>query len=103
MANYESQCWRCKNRPMCSLTEIANNTKKGTAKCRYYVKGRHPAYTDLGGYPLYYLGSDNSVLCAKCADREPFASLIGHDINYEDPNMYCDECGKEIRPAYEND
>lgn len=56
-----------------------------------------------GGYPIYYLGYDNAVLCPKRANKEDLLTLIGRDINYEDPDLRCDECGKRIESAYGKD
>ena len=63
-------------------------------------------YAWPGGYPKYAIwqstthGGDTGVICAKCcADTELFISAI--DINWEDPELYCDECNAQIECAYE--
>jgi hypothetical protein len=64
-----------------------------------------PAYAWPGGYPLFYFDNEGAILCPKCA-RE-FAHQVRTDkgkpladINWEDPKLYCDECGKRIETAY---
>lgn len=67
------------------------------------------AYAFPGGYPIYYVTTDNGVLCPKCAGskecKEATADnsqwfLAGADCNYENPNLYCDHCNKRIESAY---
>jgi hypothetical protein len=60
-----------------------------------------------GGHPFYYLDSDNSVLCPGCArkqeqEEDPIERFLPVDygINYEDPDLYCDECSARIGSAY---
>lgn len=69
-------------------------------------------YAWPGGYPLYYIVKDCDVLCPKCVNEniellsdeyDPQWYLIGVDINYEDTDLYCDHCGEQIEPAYEQD
>ncbi len=52
-----------------------------------------------GGYPLYYVGTENEVLCKECADKDQ-DRVIAYDANYEDPDLYCDECNAQIGCAY---
>lgn len=59
-------------------------------------------YAWPGGYPLYYLATDDSVLCPKCANDEDELPTA-HGINYEDAALYCDECGQRIESAYAED
>lgn len=67
-----------------------------------YRDGSIMNVTPFGCYPLFYLHSDYSVLCYKCADKEK-TDLIGADCNYEDPDLYCDECSERIESAYAED
>lgn len=68
--------------------------------------GSLPAFAWPGGYPIYYLDSDNSVLCAKCAteclkpDTNDNMKPIACDVYYEGPTMQCDECNADIESAY---
>ena len=72
--------------------------------------------TGLGGYPLFLLADDGESLCFDCA-RENYSLLaramrdqsrdgwrvVGCDVNWEDPGMYCAHCSKCIPSAYAND
>lgn len=78
--------------------------------------GTYPAYAWPGGYPIFYVTKDNSALCPDCANRkngslateieDPEDSyqkqwlLVAADINYENQNLYCDHCNKQIESAY---
>lgn len=60
-----------------------------------------------GMYPLYWLDSDNSVLCHKCAnesalceDQIPSFLPVAADVNWEDDSLYCDNCNARIESAY---
>jgi hypothetical protein len=76
-------------------------------------KGEYPAYAWPGGYPIMYVCNDGGVLCPTCmnAEREQIEAsiaenandgwnVIASDINYEDPNLFCDNCNKQIECAY---
>lgn len=63
--------------------------------------GKFDSYAWPGGYPLYYLDSDSTVLCPDCANKEDYTAPVTFcDINWEDPDMYCEDCGKRIESAY---
>jgi YgiT-type zinc finger domain-containing protein len=69
--------------------------------------GKLPAYAWPGGYPIFYLASDNGVLCPSCAneykpgrDTEEQLKPVAADVNYEDPALFCEHCGKRIESAY---
>jgi hypothetical protein len=69
--------------------------------------GELPAFTFPGAYPLYYLDSDNSVLCPKCAndslsdpDELPNFKPCEYDAYFEGPAMQCDSCNVDIESAY---
>lgn len=69
--------------------------------------GKLPAYAWPGGYPIFYLAEDNGVLCPTCAneytperDNESQLKPKFADINYEDIDLYCEHCNKQIEPAY---
>jgi uncharacterized Zn finger protein len=65
-----------------------------------------PAYAWPGGYPLFYFDNEGAILCPKCAREFAHQVLTDKegkplaDINWEDPKLYCDECGKRIETAY---
>ena len=69
-------------------------------------------YAD-GGYPVYYVCQDGGVLSFSAAwenrklireaiqqDNDPQWRVIGLDINWEDPSLYCDHTNKLIESAY---
>lgn len=75
-----------------------------------------PSFAWPGGYPMFYVDGDNSVLCPKCANRQVTEAVeeIGehgeplvprflpadYEANYEDDSLYCDECSTRIESAY---
>ena len=70
-------------------------------------------YAWPGGYPTFLFTDDGGVLCHDCA-RDNFRDIvdaikshsrngwrvIGHDVNWEDPWLTCDDCGAFIESAY---
>jgi hypothetical protein len=71
-----------------------------------------PAYCWPGGYPLFYITKDCSVICPDCAncqeckeceDWESDRIIVGQDANWENPDMYCDHCSTRIESAYAED
>ena len=74
-------------------------------------KGCCEKYVFPGGYPVYYVCADGGILCPDCVDSEQALidvadehdrqwMVIGQEINYEDDQLYCDNCNKRIKPAY---
>ena len=69
-------------------------------------------YVWPGGYPLYAQMNDGGAVCRFCAEeeRESIALTNGHDgwcvvdlsVNWEDLELYCDCCGREIEAAYDD-
>jgi hypothetical protein len=73
---------------------------------------RHP-YACPGGYPLFLITSDGAALCCECGRKQwkQIAYAIIHhlsdgwrveaaDVNWENPDLYCDHCSKRIESAY---
>ena len=79
------------------------------------------AFAWPGGYPIVYVFADGGCICPSCANEnireideamrspngnKPHSSgcggwaLAGFDVNYEEPDMVCDHCGKFVDPAY---
>ena len=60
-----------------------------------------------GGYPLFYLDGENSVLCPDCAnasvEAEEHFQPQACDANWDDPMLYCEQCGERIESAYAED
>ena len=75
--------------------------------------GRFSAYAWPGGYPVFHVCDDGAYLCPKCANAPQWRHgghsdetawrdgwlIIGSDINWEDPDLYCDHCGERIESA----
>lgn len=67
-----------------------------------------PAFAWPGGYPVAYYTQDNGCLCPKCATEnleltlgeDPQWKIVAAEINYEDPDLFCDHCNKRIPSAY---
>ena len=83
---------------------------------------RNGPYAWPGGYPLYFITADGSVLSFEAAKSErrailesiqehPFDAhgstdgwrVVAFDINYEDTNLYCDHSNEHIPSAYGDD
>ena len=70
------------------------------------------AYAWPGGYEIHYITQDHATLCHQCAnallertldpDDDQFY-IVAQDINYEDNDLYCDHCNRQIEPAYGED
>tara|TARA_R100001082_G_C4355890_1_gene156859 strand:- start:344 stop:712 length:369 start_codon:yes stop_codon:yes gene_type:complete len=60
------------------------------------------AFTSIGGYPIAY-ALQGVCCCSECAgvaySDNPSPPLMGF-INWETPNLHCDECGARIESAY---
>jgi hypothetical protein len=59
-------------------------------------------YTSVGCYPIFYVDG-SSCLCAACADENEANETFFVDINWEDHELFCDECGERIESAYAED
>lgn len=70
-------------------------------------------YAWPGGYPKYAVMGDGEPLCKVCASREfkqivrdtmegfgRSFQIIGVDVNWEDPALYCCHCNDRIESAY---
>ena len=67
-------------------------------------------YAWPGGYPLFGVFHYGGACCHRCAstERENIATTTGTDgwglvaieVNWEDPDLYCDCCGARIESAY---
>jgi hypothetical protein len=69
--------------------------------------GQLPPYAWPGGYPIVYVDSDNSTLCAECAtesindqDELPNFRPVDWLLYEEGPTIACDHCGKMIDSVY---
>ena len=70
-------------------------------------------YAWPGGYPLFLITSDGAALCVDCGKKEyrNIAWAIHHkvsdgwkveaaEVNWEDNELYCCHCSKQIEAAY---
>jgi hypothetical protein len=64
--------------------------------------GKLPAYAWPGGYPMLYVTPEGWSLCPDCANNGDWHLQDG-DANWEDPNLFCEDCGKRIESAYAED
>ena len=78
-----------------------------------FRKGRAEAFAWPGGYPIFYVTSDGASLCPSCVTKERAQimrsthersrdgwAITGRDINWEDPELFCEHCDKRIESAY---
>jgi hypothetical protein len=68
-----------------------------------------PEFTEIGMYPLYYITSDNGLLCPDCVNsnlnlcRDKSNDqwfVVAQEVNWES-RLYCDACSKDILSAYD--
>ncbi|MGB8347969.1 MAG: hypothetical protein WCD86_24020, partial [Ktedonobacteraceae bacterium] len=46
------------------------------------------SFTSLGGYPIYYLDTENSILCGTCANEpEQVFKIVAGDVYYEGADL----------------
>lgn len=65
--------------------------------------GKLSSFAWPGGYPIFYLDKENSVLCPDCANKSeevPQFRPIAAEVNYEDNELFCDQCSQRIESAY---
>jgi uncharacterized Zn finger protein (UPF0148 family) len=78
--------------------------------------GDFSAHAWPGGYPLFYLMADGETMCAKCINKEVKLvvdatvngddkqwEIVGSDVNWEDPALFCAHCNQRIESAYAED
>lgn len=66
-----------------------------------------PEFTEFGMYPIYYITSDNGILCPDCVngnldlcrDKGDYGGyVIASEVNW-DAILYCDNCSNDIVSA----
>lgn len=63
--------------------------------------GQLPKYAWPGGYPMFYLTEDGLTVCPKDAnDPDTSDPPAEGGVNWEDPELFCDDCGERIPSAY---
>ena len=63
------------------------------------TKGQLPICADAGGYPLFYVGDSDRVLCPTCANRNT-EEVHMVQVNWENAFLTCDDCSDYIDSAY---
>lgn len=95
-------------KPMVALGDVGNMVPLRQARQALQEKYAWP-----GGYPLFAIMSDGEGMCVDCALKEwryIYSSTKEHSwdgwrlegvaVNWEDADMVCCHCGKEIESAY---
>ena len=72
-----------------------------------------PVASFPGLYPIYYLTKDGGILCPKCvndnltrcatddgSNEDAQWYVIASDVNWENPELICDNCDCRIESAY---
>ena len=57
-------------------------------------------YAWPGGYPRYAVDADGDTFCPSCCQHYVDTSC-SIEVNWEDPDLFCCECGSAIEVAYE--
>jgi hypothetical protein len=65
-------------------------------------------FTTPGMYPMFYVTKGLDVICPTCVNKDIAqykdlnndSYVAGISVNWEDTNLYCDECGERIESAY---
>ena len=72
------------------------------SKIQRLDNGQLPAFAWPGGYPLFYLDTENNCLCPDCANiNDDFSDeLVSCEVNWEDESMLCDHCSNKIESTY---
>lgn len=79
--------------------------------------GEGPLPQHQNGYPIYYLTHDYAPLCHNCVndnirqsadeiknpDRSDSYRPVAYEVNWEAPDLHCDQCGNQIESAYGDD
>lgn len=75
----------------------------------FTVNGEYAAYAWPGGYPTFAITRDGGCLCESCVNRNryeiltdpaPDWEIVAVEVNWEDPELYCDNCNARIESAY---
>ena len=64
--------------------------------------GKLPDFAWPGGYPMYYINDRGEAFCPDCANKGGHDEVNG-EANWENTDLYCDDCGKRIESAYGED
>jgi len=76
--------------------------------------GKYTKWAWPGIYPVFHVVADGGVLCAKCANEHSRRNdpecpdddqwrVVASDVNWNDPELFCDHCNERIESAYAGD
>jgi uncharacterized protein YbaR (Trm112 family) len=66
-------------------------------------EGKLPRWAWPGCYPMMYYTRDHLVICPDCANKDdvnPEQEVVAAEANWEDPDLYCEDCNERIPSAY---
>jgi len=60
-----------------------------------------PATTNSEGLPLFYVVNGHAITCPLCAASSSYHpdEVAGPHVNWEDPDMQCDDCEETVPAA----
>ena len=89
------------------------------------VRQAETPFTSIGGYPIFSVMADTGIMCPKCVKEnrgtiyvntrlthrkdhlryraDKWWTLDCTEVNWEDPELFCDECSERIPSAYAED
>jgi len=72
------------------------------------ANGSYRKYSYVGCYPLVYLvrggpSPPSELYCADCMGEVDDIVIVGVEVNWESPDLYCDNCSERIESAYAED
>jgi hypothetical protein len=83
---------------------------------RLVAELREGRSTSIGSYPKFFITADggslsfeavrDNIMTVARATRDGFETqwcVVGCDVNWEDPALFCDHTGKRIESAYAED
>lgn len=121
MTTSDGALWDMRDRPLGSLVRRNYSFTHAEIKtvADYKATVRNGPFAWPGGYPMYFVCSDGAALCFVCARKEVRNivddirddmrgngrhrygwRVVACNINYEDSELTCDHCNKNIDPAY---
>jgi hypothetical protein len=100
-----------RDRPLRPVYSGSYKTIQNTHKLRAAL--RYGKYTDLGGYPLYFITTDGCALSFDSVrknlrlvtdsvrhDYQDGWGVVAVEVNWEDADLYCEHSGERIASAY---
>ena len=72
----------------------------------WHGKYELPTHSALGNQPIYYIDHLDNFLCAECAwsfQDDPEVNIVNYEINWDEEDLICNECGETLDWAYSMD